>query len=148
MSMKQVRFAVSRTYWLPDKDRLELRRRSRMSSRRRRMANDAIATLRGFGLLVPGKQRQETFQTIDINYRSLEEFIVEQHMEIIREHNIMEAVIVMGSAEFSELCGSMTTSPLYIPRFSEKNTFRGMSIVVLPWMTGTILVPKSYLKEI
>jgi len=121
----------------------------RMSKRIRVRVNDAVAMLKGVGWLKPSVYEVETTQCVTLELDKIQDFIMRNFQELIQRFDIHEAVILMGPTEFRALSGSMVNCPM---RFSLadfqvghlQNQFHGMSLVVLPWMEGAILVPKSY----
>lgn len=123
---------------------------SRQTKKNRRKINEAIAALKGFGFLRTKRVEATSYQTVVVDLRKINEFIYRTHCEMVERYGCKDCVIIMGSPEFHELTNTMLTMPASFPLADFQvghlqNRYLGMSIVVLPWMTGTVFVPKEYL---
>lgn len=138
-------------HWESSATQLDFKRTlTRMPKRLRSRVNDAVALLKGVGWLTPHRFEVETVESITIELAKLESFIMEQHLEIMRRFNVRDGVVLMGPKHFYELTKATINQPLRISMADfqvgkPQSQFNGMSVVVLPWMEGTILIPKEYL---
>lgn len=136
--------------WQESKGQLDfVRNKKRLSKRMKQRAFDAVGLLKGIGWLTPYRFQSETIESVTIDYHQLERFILENHYELVRRFNIKDSVVLMGPAQFYELTKQTMREPLVVPlsdfQCGFQNRLRGMFVVVLPWMDGTVLVPKEYL---
>lgn len=110
----------------------------------------SIWALKRFKMLKPCKREHEGVQTIQVEYNNLARFIMERHHELISRYGVKDLVVIMGSRMFMEL--QHQASPMAFPMVfnlsdfeTPQNRLCGMLVIVLPWMDGTVLVPKEYM---
>lgn len=124
------------------------RNKKRLTKRMRQRALDAVGLLKGIGWLLPHRFEMETIETVTIDYQQIERFIMENHYHLVREHGVKDSVVLMGPAQFYEVSRQVVKLPLVFPlsdfQCGMQNRLHGMYVVVLPWMDGTVLVPKKY----
>ncbi len=131
---------------------LELHKtRKRITKKQRKAGNDAIATLKGIGWLTPRQEwdKSEKIEKIEVRYDDLERFIMENHRDLMCQFGIKDTICLIGSRLFLELTRQNVRGPMMIPLSDFQcehfqNRLHGMFVVILPWMEGTVLVPKEY----
>lgn len=136
-----------------DNDTLVFERpRKRFPKKRRKQVNSAVALLKGDGFLKPKSGFRESYESISIDKGDLENWITRNHYELIRRFGIKDTVIIMGQSDFHSLSGQLVNRHMMIPLTDfntygniSQNRFKGMYLVVIPWMDGTVLIPKEYM---
>jgi hypothetical protein len=122
----------------------------RLTKKNRKRLNEAVATLKGFGMLKPKQVERTNYQTVTVDLDKIQNFIMQQHGELVSRFGLKDCVIIMGSPEFHALTNSMIPHPMFFPLSNFQvghlqNRFMGIGVVILPWMSGTVFVPKEYL---
>lgn len=137
--------------WRTDAAKLDFKRSGkRLTKRHRKQANEAVATLKGIGWLRPHQYTDFELTSVTVELNKLELFIIKNHHEAICRFGVKDSVVVMGSMQFRELTNSLLHHPMMFPLADfqtghMQNRLHGLSVVVLPWMDGTLLIPKEYL---
>lgn len=136
--------------WIESADQWDFKPGRRPTKKARRLANDAVATLKGLGWLKRRQIELETVETFMVEAEKLERFIMQNHYDLMGRFGVRDNVVIIGSKQWFELTRYMVTQPFLINMadFSfpvNQNRLHGLMVVILPWMDGTVLVPKEYL---
>lgn len=125
-------------------------KRRRVKKTVRKRANACVNILKQIGWLKPDQIEVCHYNTITFNPESFDSMVTEWHHRLRCRYNLDECSLVMGPAQWNQLIvGSNMNSFDYPMRFTSEQMgsrrFRGMAVIVLPWMDGITIVPKSYL---
>lgn len=136
----------SRMEWRENKETMKFRR-TRVKKTMRKRGNAAVNVLKQMGWLKPDQFQVETVHSIEVDWRRLDEFIIRHCHDILRRFNRQGMTLVMGCGDFEKLIGCVQFAQEMRFDLSVVGTrqFRGMTVVVLPWMEGFTCIPREYL---
>lgn len=145
--MQRMNVADWTRLWLRDPG--ALRPKTKRHRRRQSELRHAVNLLKRHGWLQPCEaMRYEPSSVIALDTGRLGELLLRESRRLRAQFDPRDLVVLLGPAEakglFSGVNGIGLTC-LTVPTLSGwKNTFAGMTIAILPWMQGALLVPREY----
>lgn len=124
--------------------------RQRVKKVIRKRANACVNFLTQIGWLKKKSEALQvvTYEEVIVDPVQIDRWITENYYQLVRRFNMREMTLIMGPEKAHQLvrCCDLV-SPIRF-QLQHGSQFRGMTIIILPWMDGVMFVPKEYLPTI
>lgn len=80
---------------------------------------------------------------IPIHYLDMVPYIKDQIVSLQRDYNVQAVRVLIGGEEYNSISGMLGILPNFSYFYSDPKTLLGLTVEVIPWMKGIVVMPKS-----